>query len=143
MSWKTLKVDLITLYADQTHSVRRCKVIGDRIKVKGHDPKLRVGKSVFPERPEKQSFFRKLFKRRLKRFVIWGYGCDKCYSLSEDLGKLDEHWSTDEGEKFINKVIAWAAAKAKLFSKMEIYIFWILLMANLVVTFLMFRRIGF
>ena len=139
-----MKVDLITLYSDQTHSVKRVKVDGDHIKVsKTWKPKLVVGQSVFPERPEKRSILGRIFKRRLKRFVIAVYGGEFCYSLSSDLGKLDEHWSTDEGEKFINKVIAWAAAKAKLFSKFEIYVFWILLMANLVITFLMFRRIGF
>lgn len=143
-----MKVDFITLYADQTHSVKKVDVEGDKVKVsRSWQPKIIVGKSVFPEREPtgKLNWLQrqKQKTRKKKRFVIGVYGSEFCYSLSEDLGKLDEHWSTDEGEKFINKVIAWAAAKAKLFSKMEIYVFWILLMANLVVTFLMFRRIGF
>ena len=143
-----MKVDFITLYADNSFRLEKKKVVGSHINAgKGWKPKLIPGKCVFPERPPKTWDLKRRLKKALvgwkaKRLVIGVHGCEFCYSLNEDLGMLDEHWSTDEGEKFINKVIAWAAAKTKLFSKFEVYIFWILLVVVVVLQLLIIRRIG-
>ena len=136
------KIDLITLYPDTTASIRRVKVKGGNLDLKPHNPKLVPGRSVFPERRKKLAFFKKLFYRK-KRFVLWVYGCDTWHTYDEKAGRLDDHWDKEQAESFINKIIAWAAAKTKLFSKFEIYVFWILLAAGLIIDMLVLRRIGF
>ena len=141
-----MKVDLLTLYADNTHTLKRCNVEGDLVKAsRGWKPKLTAGRCVFPRRDPGPLDFWKKFKwywTKKRRFVIAVHGADKCFTLSKDAGKIDEHWNTDEAESFINKIIAWAAAKAKLFSKFEIYMFWLLLAASLFMQMLILRRIG-
>ena len=141
-----MKVDLITLYADNTHTLKRCNVKGDIVKGgRGFNPKLTAGRCVFPRRdPGPLSLWKRLkwSWTRKKRFVIAVHGSENCFTLSKDAGKIDEHWNTDEAESFINKIIAWAAAKAKLFSKFEIYVFWILLAACIFMQMLILRRIG-
>lgn len=135
-----MKVDLLTLYPDNTHDVTRRKLDGERVKVRGFNPKLIVGQAVFPERAS--GILKRLGLQRKKRLVIWSYGAETCHTLDKHAGKLDDHWNTEEGEKIINKMIAWAAAKAKLFSKVEVIIFWILLGVVIVMNFLILRRIG-
>lgn len=141
-----MKVDLITLYADNTHTLKKCSVKGDIVQAsRGFKPKLIAGKCVFPRRdPGPLNLWKRFcwYWKKKRRFVIAVYGADICFTLSPDAGKIDEHWSTNEAESFINKIIAWAAAKSKLFSKFEVYMFWILLIVNMFLTMLIIRRIG-
>lgn len=141
-----MKVDLITLHADNTHTLKRCNVKGDQVQASRRwKPKLAAGRCVFPRRDPGPLSLWKRFKWywiRKRRFVIAVQGADKCFTLSKDAGKIDEHWNIEEAESLINKLIAWAAAKAKLFSKFEIYVFWILLAAGLFMQMLILRRIG-
>lgn len=141
-----MKADFLILYPDQTHKIKRVSVIGDRVKgFKNWNPKIIAGKSVFPERDPGRLQLWQRFKRwgkRRKRFIIGVYGGEFCYTLTEDLGKIDEHWSIEEAEQLINKIIAWAAARAKIFSKFEIYVFWILLIISIILNVLIIRRVG-
>jgi hypothetical protein len=134
------KVDLLTIYPDQTHDIKRVEVKGNKLKVKGYNPKLIGGRSVFPERRGKISRITSL--KRRKRLVVWLFGCDKCYTISEDAGQINENWNTEEAANFINKVIAWAAAKAKIWSNFQVYLLFGAIAFNLILTFLIFRRIG-
>lgn len=131
------KIDVLTLYPDQTHSFNKRKVEGDIVKIRGHNPKIIPGQSVFPGRKGRLAFF-----KRTKRLAIWVYGSNCCYTLSEDAGKLDDHWNTSEAEAFINKIIAWAAAKTKLFSNLQVYLLFGGMMAMIVIGILILRRIG-
>lgn len=140
------KVDLLTIYPDQTHTITKAEVAGDRVKIPDYNPKIVPGKSVFPERLpnglKKWGERQKAKFRKKRRLVIWLFGCDSCYTMNEEAGQINDNWNSEEAASYIDKIIAWAAAKIKIWSTLQVYLLFGAIVVNLILSILVLRRVG-
>jgi len=134
------KVNVLILNSDNTGTFKKCKTKGNKVLISKKDkPEFVEGKSIFPV---KIKYLWGLIKRT-KRFIIWVNGATTCLQLDQDLTKImGTSWTMEELKDYIAKLVHLSLVKEKPFSNLQVYIFWILIGFNLLLTLLLVRRIG-
>jgi hypothetical protein len=135
-----MKVDFITLHADNTATIKRCKTKGTKVLVsRKWKPEFSEGQSVFPLTTK--HFFGLI--KRTKRLVIAIEDSEKCFKLQEGDTKLaGSSWKMKELKEFVAKLVHLSLVTQKPFSNLQAFFLFGLIAFNVVLTFLIVRRIG-
>lgn len=135
-----MKVDFITIHADNTATIKKCKTKGTKVLVnRKWKPEFIEGRSVFPLTTK---HFLGLIKRH-KRIMIALEGSEKCYYLKKAETKLvGSSWNLAELMDYVGKLVHLSMVSQKPFSNLQAFFLFGLMVANTVMILLIFRRIG-
>ena len=135
-----MKIDFITLNADNTATIKKCKTKGTQVLVsrKWH-PEFTEGRSVFPLTTK---HFFGLFKKH-KRIIIAKDGAPKCLEMQKGDTKLEgSAWNMTELKDYIGKLVHLSLVTQKPFSNLQAFFLFGLMTCNLILLLLVVRRIG-
>jgi len=135
-----MKIDFITLRADNTATIKKCKTKGTKVIVnRKWKPEFTEGRSVFPLTTK--HFFGLI--KRTKRIVIAIEGNERCYELTpKDTKVAGSSWNMAELKDYIGKLVHLSLVTQKPFSNLQAFFLFGLMAANTVMILLIFRRIG-
>ena len=135
-----MKVDFITIHADNTATLKKCRTKGTKVMVsRKWKPEFTEGRSVFPLTT--RHFFG-LIKRH-KRIMIAVEGNENCFELQKGDTKLaGSSWNMAELKNYVGKLVHLSLVTQKPFSNLQAFFLFGLMVANTVMILLIFRRIG-
>jgi hypothetical protein len=136
-----MKIDFITLRADNTATMKKCKTKGTKVLVsRKWQPEFTEGRSVFPLTIK--HFFGLI--KQTKKVIIAVEGAEKCLEFQKGATKLaGSSWKMKELKEFVGKLVHLSLVTQKPFSNLQAFFLFGLMAANTVMTLLMLRRIGF
>jgi len=135
-----MKIDFITLRADNTATMRKCKTNGNQVLVtRKWKPEFTEGRSVFPLTTKR--FFGLLKKER--KVIIAVENAEKCLEFTPGATKLaGSAWKMTELKDFIAKLVHLSLVTQKPWSSLQAFFLFGVILCNLILTLLIVRRIG-
>jgi len=135
-----MKIDFITLNADNTATLKKCKTKGTTVLVsRKWQPEFTEGRSVFPLTTK---HFFGLIKQH-KRIIIAKEGAPKCLEMQKGDTKLEgSAWNLTELKDYIGKLVHLSLVTQKPFSNLQAFFLFGLMACNLILLLLLVRRIG-
>jgi len=136
-----MKIDFITLRADNTATLTRCKTKGTQVIVnRKWKPEFTEGRSVFPL--TSRHFFGLI--KRTKKVIIAVEGAEKCLEFQKGATKLaGSSWKMKELKEFVGKLVHLSLVTQKPFSNLQAFFLFGLMAAVAIMNLLILRRIGF
>jgi len=135
-----MKIDFITLRADNTATMKKCKTKGTQVLVsRKWKPEFTEGRSVFPLTTKH------LFGliKRTKKVIIAVEGAEKCLEFEPGATKLaGSSWTMAKLKEYVAKLVHLSLVTEKPFSNLQAFFLFGLMAVNTVMILLIFRRIG-
>lgn len=136
-----MKVHFITLRADNTATIKKCKTKGTQVLAsRKWKPEFTEGRSVFPLTTK--HFFGLI--KRTKKVIIAVEGAEKCLEFEPGATKLaGSSWTMKQLKEFVAKLVHLSLVTQKPFSNLQAFFLFALMLGNLIMTLFILRRIGF
>ena len=136
-----MKVDFITLCADNTATIKKCKTKGTKVLAsRTWKPEFTEGRSVFPLTTK--HFFGLI--KKTKKVIIAVDGAEKCLEFQPGATKLaGSSWKMAELKEFVGKLVHLSLVTQKPFSNLQAFFLFGMMLASLIINLIILRRLGF